>query len=68
MKRIEICTINLNEAEGRQTITWDTENGMLYTDACENPVDEYTYESMEEAAEACDAMWGIGWDLEWIEA
>ena len=68
-----ICTINLNEEEGRQTIAWNPEDGMLYSSACEEPVDEYTYSSMEEAAEACDCMWGRSditgaWELEWIES
>ena len=67
MKRI--CTINLNGEEGRQTIGWNPGDGMMYSSACEEPVDEYTYETMEEAADACDAMWGLAgdWDLEWIE-
>ena len=63
-----ICTINLNEADGRQTISWNPEDGMLYSSACEEPVDGYTYDSVEEAADACYAMWGIApWELEWIE-
>lgn len=72
-----ICEINLNDQEGRQTISWNPEDGMLYSSACEEPVDGYTYDTIEEAAEACDAMWGkgdfvhngilYGWNLEWIE-
>lgn len=68
-----ICTINMNGEEGRQTISYNTDDKMLYSSACEGPVDEYTYDSFEEAVEACDVMWGrtdvVGaWDLEWIEA
>ena len=68
-----ICTINLNEEEGRQTIAWNPENGMLYSSVCEEPVDGYTYNSMEEAVEACDCMWGRSditgaWELDWIES
>jgi hypothetical protein len=68
-----ICTINLNEEEGRQAISWNPDDGMLYSSACEEPVDGYTYDSIEEAAEACDLMWGRSdisnaWGLEWIEA
>ena len=65
-----ICTINLNEGEGRQTISWNPEDGMLYSSACEEPVDGYTYDSFEDAVNACDCMWGCAWDweLEWIES
>lgn len=71
MKR-DICTININGEEGRQTISYDTDDKMLYTSACEEPVDEYTYDSFEEAVEACDMMWGSSdiegvWELDWIE-
>lgn len=68
-----ICTINLNEDEGRQTISWNPVDGMLYSTSCEEPVDGYTYDTIDEAVEAADIMWGrtdvVGsWDLEWIEA
>lgn len=72
MKRFEICEINLNEGEGRQVISWDTEDGMLYSSACDEAVDGYTYETLDEAVEACDVSWGRSdicgvWDLKWIE-
>lgn len=73
MKRIDICTINLNCEEGRQTISYDTEDGMLYSSACEEPVSDLTFDNFNDAVEACDCMWGRSditgaWDLEWIEA
>ena len=68
-----ICTINLNDEEGRQTISWNPEDGMLYSSACDDPVDGYTYNNINDAVEACDIMWGrsdvVGvWELEWIES
>ena len=69
--KIELCTILINESETeRQTISFDTEDGMLYTDADGGmPVDETIYESVEQAQDACYIMWGTQycWDLEWIE-
>ena len=70
--RINICAINLNEGDGRQNISWDTADGHLYSDACEEPIDGYSYSSIEGATEAADMMWGSSdltgaWALEWIE-
>ena len=71
MKRIDICTINLNEGEGRQTISYDPEDMMLYSSACEEPVNSDTYSDIEDATKACEAMWGPRggrwWALEWVE-
>ena len=70
-----ICTINLNEGEGRQTIYLGDDH-KLYTDGLGNgeliTVDDYEYESVEAAVEACDVYWGRSdilnvWGLEWIE-
>lgn len=69
--KIDICTINLNGDEGRQTIYWDTEDKLLHSTADdpeqENP--EYHCETIEEAQDTAHALWGWGggWDLEWIE-
>lgn len=69
--KINICTINLNDQEGRQTIYWDTEDKFLHSTADdpdqENP--EYRCETIEEAQDTAFALWGNtwGWDLEWIE-
>ena len=70
-ERINICTIDMNEGEGRQTISWDTGDGKLYSDAQEEPAAEgMTFGSIEEAEDAAWHMWGMtwGWNLEWIEA
>lgn len=68
----EICTINLNEGDGRQTIYYNLDDCKLYTSAGDIPVDNYTYSSIDDAVNACDIMWGssdiVGvWELEWIE-
>lgn len=73
MKRIDICTINLSEGEGRQTISWDTEEGRLYSSITEDACIDIQVNTMAEAAEACDVMWGRSdlagvWGLEWIES
>ena len=67
--KINLCTINLNEQEGRQTIYWDTEDKLLHSDADPDANTEYRCETIEEALETCQALWGWGggWDLEWIE-
>ena len=74
MERIDICTILLNESDTeRQTISYDPDTRMLYTDApgYDGPVDEAKYDTIQEAEDACNAMWGWGgctvWDLQWIE-
>lgn len=66
--RINICTINLNEGEGRQTISYDTDDRKLYSSACDEPVYGYAHGSLEEAVEACNCMWGSSraWGLEWV--
>ena len=69
----DICTINLNEGEGRQTISWNEEDKLLYTDFDNSPVDGYRYNTFDDAVNACYAMWGCdgmiidSWELEWIE-
>jgi len=70
MKRIDICTILLNDSKTeRQTISYDPNDKMLHTTAEEDVVDETEYETIEEAEEACYQMWGrsYAWELEWIE-
>ena len=73
MKR-NICTILLNGSKTEcQTIYWNTEDHKLYTTHTEEPVDDYEYDTLEEAVEAADAMWGRtdttgAWELEWIES
>lgn len=67
--KISICTINLNEQEGRQTIYWDTEDKRLHSDAEPDANTEYHCETIEEAQDTAQALWGWGggWDLDWIE-
>ena len=73
MKRIDICTILTNDSDTeRQTISWDTEDLHLYSDREDGPIDgEFaTYQTVEEAEDACAAMWGgsnSAWDIQWIE-
>lgn len=65
----EICTINLNEGNGRQTISYDEETGKLYSNIG-GFVDTYTYSfpNVEAAIDAADIMWGnSAWELKWIE-
>ena len=79
-----ICTIAINdEAKNeRLMIYWDSDDYKLHycgLDGCEpstayngEPVDDYTWETFEEAVEAADIMWGRtdvtgAWELEWIE-
>jgi len=68
MKR-NICTINMNEGEGRQTIYWDSEDMRLHTYADPDADTEYRCETYEQAVDTANALWGRvpGWDLEWIE-
>lgn len=61
-----ICTINMSEGEGRQTISYNPEEGLLYSSAQEEPLD-VTVGSLQEAEDACRAMWGQDcWDLRWF--
>lgn len=67
--KINICTINLNEEEGRQTIYLNTEDHLLYTDYDDTDCPSGPCYTIEEAADAAWSLWGKtpGWDLEWIE-
>ena len=67
--KIRICTINLNEEEGRQTIYLNTEDHLLYTDYDDTECPSVPCYSIEDASEAAWSLWGKtpGWDLEWIE-
>lgn len=69
--KINICTINLNDQEGRQTIFWDTDDKLLHSTADDPDQEntEYRCETIEEAQDTANALWGNswGWDLEWIE-
>ena len=70
MARIDICTIDLNEGDGRQTIYWDTDDKLLHSDAEPDAETEYHCESIDEAQETAQALWnypGSPWFLEWIE-
>lgn len=68
MSRIPICTINMSEGEGRQIISWDSEDFKLYSSAQEEPCDDYRYDSIEEATIAAGCMWGnYFWELEWLD-
>lgn len=67
---INICTIDLNDETGRQTIFWDTEDHLLHTN---NPLPEdetdeteYRCETLEEAASTAWDLWKNGWGFEWV--
>lgn len=68
---IDICSILLNDSKTEhQIISYNVADHKLYTDAdCwAEPVDDTTYSTIDEAEDACHAMWGYyGWDFEWIE-
>lgn len=67
--KISICTINMSEGEGRQTIYWDTDDKLLHSDAEPEAATDYSCDTIDEAQETAHALWGWGggWDLEWIE-
>lgn len=67
MNRIILCSILLNESQTeRQLISWDEDDHLLYSSACDEPVDGYEYETMEDAVSACGALWVLPeWDLQW---
>ena len=67
--KIDICTINLNEEEGRQTIYLNTADHLLHTDYDDTKCPSGPCYTITEAAEAAWSLWGNvpAWDLEWIE-
>ena len=67
--KYNLCTINLNEGEGRQTIYWDSDDHLLYSNAMDDAIDCPACGSIEEAQDVAQALWGrdAAWDLEWIE-
>lgn len=66
--KINICSVNLNEGDGRQTIYWDTEDKYLHSTVDDENY-EYYCETFEDACDTAQMLWGqgIGWDLEWIK-
>jgi len=69
MEYIDICTIDMNEGEGRQTIRWNPEDHRLYTTAMEEPIDTPECATIEEAEDTAYQRWGRmkDWHIEWIE-
>lgn len=68
--KINICTIDMNEAPGRQVIYWDTDDKLLHSSAEPEAETEYRAETLEEAQEIAHSLWnypGSPWRLEWME-
>ena len=67
--KINICTINLNEEEGRQTIYLNTADHLLHTDYDDTECPSGPCYNIEDASKAAWSLWGNvpGWNLEWIE-
>ena len=65
--KINVCTIDRNCEEGRQLIYWDTEDKRLHSEL--EPEDEngYPCETLENAADMAQMLWGNGWGFEWVE-
>lgn len=68
-ERVDICTINLNEGEGRQTIYLDPEDHLLHTDYDGSECYGLECYTLSEAQDAAWELWGKSgyWFLEWIE-
>lgn len=69
MGYIDICTIDMNEGEGRHTIRWNPEDHRLYTTAMEESIDTPECATIEEAEDTAYQLWGRmkDWHIEWIE-
>lgn len=70
--KINLCTIDMNEGEGRQTIYWDAEDKLLHSTAADpdQSATDCRCETVEEAQETAWALWGRSgstWSLEWCE-
>ena len=67
MNRIILCSILLNDSPiERQIISWDEDDHLLYSSACDEPVDNCECDTVEDAVNACKAIWGLrAWDLQW---
>lgn len=67
MNRIILCSILVNESQTeRQFISWDEDDHLLYSSTCDEPVDGYEYETMEDAVSACATLWVHPvWGLQW---
>jgi hypothetical protein len=68
--KINICTIDTNDAPGRQVIYWDTDDKMLHSSADPDAETGYRAETLEEAQEIAHSLWnypGSPWHLEWAE-
>lgn len=68
---INICKILLNGSNNEyQTIMYNPDDKRLYTTAMDEPISTTTYQTMDEAIEACRILWGIDpnnvWDLSLI--
>lgn len=67
--KINICTIDRNCEDGRQTIYWDSEDKLLHSELEPEADTEYRCETLEDAADTAYALWGKtwGWNFEWVE-
>lgn len=66
--KINICTINLNEGAGRQTIYWDSEDKLLHTDYDDSEAYGAEFETLQRAEDAADYIWRDPvWGMEWTE-
>lgn len=65
-----ICTIRSTENPSEEhAISWNPQDGLLYADGFEGPIDDgYVSENTEQAACLC-AWWYSGgeWDIKWQE-
>lgn len=65
--RINICTIDKNGEDGRQTIYWESNTGMIHTTEDQYEQIGTVYETLEEAADTAYELWQNGWGFEWVE-
>ena len=67
--KINICRIDLNTDDGRQTIYWDTEDKMLHSDADPEAEIGYQCKTLEDAADTAYGLWleDHWWHFEWVE-
>ena len=68
--KVDICTINMNEGEGRQTIYWDTNDKLLHTSYDGSECYGIKCNTVEEAWDLAYDLWfrtTIGWNPEWCD-
>ena len=64
---INICTIDRNCEPGRQTIYWNSYNGIIYTTVDPYDPSDLICESLEDATDLAYALWSRDWHFEWCE-